>query len=83
MTVTQVELGPAGPVVAGAVVTGTVAGEEVPGADETVTVVKSDASHLVQIVEMDVVYTVEIKGVVRTSVVLPLVTVWPTGQVVT
>jgi len=53
------------------------------GTVEAGTVVKSEASHLVQIVEVKVVYTVEVKGVVRTSVVLPLVTVWPTGQVVT
>jgi len=46
-------------------------------------VVKSEAWHWVQIVEIEVVYTVEVRGVVRTSVVLPLVTVWPTGHVVT
>jgi len=66
-------------------------GEELAGAeleaeleaDGTGMVVKSEASHLVQIVEIDVVYTVDVRGVVRTSVVLPFVTVWPTGQVVT
>jgi len=94
-----VVLGPAGVVVESSIVEGADAGLLVvtPGADGagdepagaeleadgTGMVVKSEASHLVQIVEIDVVYTVETKGVVRTSVVLPLVTVWPTGHVVT
>jgi len=60
-----------------------VAGYEVGTVEEAGTVVKSEAWHLVHTVEVRVVYTVEVRGVVRTSVVLPLVTVWPTGQVVT
>jgi len=56
-------------------------GEDAAG-EEAVIVVKSEAWHWVQMVEIEVVYTVEVRGVVKTSVVLPLVIVWPTGQVV-
>ena len=38
--------------------------------------------HLLHTVAVDVMYRVETLGVARTVVTVPLVTVWPTGQVV-